>query len=69
MGGLSGPPGLDQEVVTVVSRTVQKVLKESELAAALRKIEAEPAYLGPAEWKAFISAHAEKVKKLLGPQK
>lgn len=64
--GLSGPAGLDNEIVGILNNALKKVLQDPAIVKALDKAEAEPAYLGPSEFKAFVFSHAEKVKKLLG---
>lgn len=64
--GLSGPVGLDSEVVEILNNALQKILKDPKIIEALARIEATQAYLGPSEFKASVYSDADKVKKLFG---
>ena len=64
--GFSGPAGLPQSVVTTWAEAVSEVLKDPEVAAKLARVTSVPAYLGPEDFKKFISEESQMVKELMG---
>lgn len=64
--GFTGPVGRKPEVVETLNTALQKTLATPEAVEALKKVKGVPAYLGPAEFKSYVLADANKVKKLFG---
>ncbi len=64
--GFSGPAGLPQNVVTTWAEAMSEVLKDHEVATKLARVTSVPAFLGPEDFKKFISEESEMVKELMG---
>lgn len=62
--GLSGPPGLPQEVVTRINQAVQKIIQSPELVADLEKIASVPVYEDPETFKKSVIEEGEFAKKI-----
>jgi tripartite-type tricarboxylate transporter receptor subunit TctC len=62
--GISGPPGLSEEVVGKWVSALEEMAADKELAADLRKkLKMEISYLGPEEFKKMVLADANAVQK------
>jgi tripartite-type tricarboxylate transporter receptor subunit TctC len=64
--GFSGPPGLPEHVMKSWAEGVSEVLKSPDVIAKLARITSAATFLGPEEFKRFISEESRMVKELMG---
>src|SRR5258708_21093038 len=64
--GIAGPPGLPAAVVERWDAAIQGLSRDSEFRAALAALSAEPAYLGPAAFKAALKTEYEEALSAAG---
>ncbi len=64
--GFSGPPGLPEHVIRAWAEGVSEVLKNPDVIAKLARVTSAGTFLGPEEFKRFISEESRTVKELMG---
>jgi len=64
--GFSGPPGIAESIQKVWAEAVSEVLKNQDVMTKLARITSVPAFLGPEQFKGFISEESRMVKELIG---
>ncbi len=64
--GFSGPPGLPEHVIRAWAEGVSEVLKSPDVITKLARVTSAATFLGPEEFKRFISEESRTVKELMG---
>ena len=63
--GLFAPVGTPAPVVARIASEVQKVMTAPEIVQRLRQLGAEPKWMGPSEFKAFVAGEVTRLPKIL----
>jgi hypothetical protein len=64
--GLAGPKGMDPRIVQVLHDAFKKGMEEPSYLATMAKIDQEPFYLKPADYRAFVMRTVVEQKQLMG---